>query len=326
MSYYLHDLTPYLFRYSDGVRDVLVVRWYGLAYLAGFVIALLLLKRLVARGYCALAPGDVLDFTTYGALLGVMLGGRLGYMVLYNWESFSRDLSLLFQIGRGGASSHGGILGLALFTWLYARKKGVSWLNLGDNVATAVPLGIFLGRIANFMDGELFGRVSTVRWAVLFPSEIHLPSFQPAQATRLAVERLPASSFDIMQVAHAVPQVMEELQRILNPRHPSQLYEAFLEGLLLFGILYFVRTRARRTPDGLLSGLFLVLYAVLRIGVEFFREPDVGDPLHLGLSRGQLFSLPMIAVGMVLLGWSLGRHRGVAGVAQTPGPSLSTNE
>ena len=199
-------------------------------------------------------------------------------------------------------------MGVAVVTWFLARKKNVSWLHLGDNLVTVAPLGMFLGRLASFMDGDLFGRVTRVPWAVLFPSELHLPSFQPAQATRLAVERLPLSSFDIMQVAHAAPQVMNELPRILNPRHPSQLYAAVLEGLLLFALLYTVRTRARQPPEGLLCGLFLLLHGVFHIGVGFFREPRAGDPMWLGLAQGQLFSLPVLAVGLGLLGWSLSRR------------------
>jgi phosphatidylglycerol:prolipoprotein diacylglycerol transferase len=307
-SYYLHDFAPFLFRYNDGRSDVFVARWDGLAYVAGFALAILLLKRFAARGYLQLAPGEIFDFTSIVALLGVLLGGRLGYLVLYDWERFSGNLGLLVQLGQGGASFHGGLLGVAVVTWFLARKKNISWLHLGDNLVTVAPLGLFLGRLAHFMDGDLFGRVTRVPWAVLFPAEIHLASFQPAQATRLAVERLPLSSFDIMQVAHAAPQVMDELPRILNPRHPSQLYEAVLEGLLLFAVLYTVRTRARQPPEGVLCGLFLSLHAVFLIGVGFFREPRTGDPMWLGLGQGQLFSLPMLAVGLGLLGWRLSRR------------------
>ncbi|WP_037583275.1 prolipoprotein diacylglyceryl transferase [Stigmatella aurantiaca] len=201
-----------------------------------------------------------------------------------------------------------------------ARKHSLSWVHLGDNLVTVAPIGLFLGRLASFMDGDLFGRVTQVPWAVRFPAEIHLASFQPVQATRLAVERLPVSSFDIMQVAHSVPQVMDALLLILNPRHPSQLYAAALEGLLLFIVLYAVRTRARQPPEGLLCGLFFLLHAVFHVGVGFLREPRDGDPMWWGLSQGQLFSLPMFAVGLMMLGWSLSRRAHPAGLlAQEPG-------
>ncbi|MDC0712375.1 prolipoprotein diacylglyceryl transferase [Stigmatella sp. ncwal1] len=308
MSYYLHDLAPFLFRYTDGQGEVFAARWDGLAYLVGFALVLLLLKRFASRGYLQLAQAEVFDFTSLVALLGVLLGGRLGYLVLYDWERFSGNLGLLFQLSQGGTSFHGGLLGVAVVTGFLARKHHLSWLHLGDNLVTVAPLGLFLGRLSHFMDGDLFGRVTQVPWAVRFPAEIHLGSFQPAQATRLATERLPVSSFDIMQVAHSVPQVMDELLLILNPRHPSQLYEAALEGLLLFIILYTVRTRARQPPEGMLCGLFFLLHAVFHIGVGFLREFRNGDPMWLGLSQGQLLSLPMIAVGLVLLGWSLSRR------------------
>lgn len=307
MSYYLHDLAPYLLRYGNG-RDDFMLRWDGLAYLAGFALALGLLKRFAARGFFRLAPGEIFDFTSLVALLGVLLGGRLGHLVLDEGARFSGNLGLLFQLGLGGTSFHGGLLGVALVTAFLARKYQLSWLHLGDNLVTVAPLGICLGRLASFMDGDLFGRVTRVPWAVLFPAELHLASFHPAQATRLDPERLPLSNFDIMQVAHSVPRVMDELRLILNPRHPSQLYEAALEGLLLFVLLYAVRTRARQPPEGLLCGLFLSLHSVLYVGVGFLREPAEGDPLWLGFSQGQLLSLPVLAVGVALLGWSLSRR------------------
>ena len=307
-SYSLHDLAPFLFRYNDGQSDVFVARWDGLAYVAGFALALLLLKRFAARGYLRIAPGEIFDFTSTVALLGVLLGGRLGYLVLFDGERFSGNLGLLVQLSQGGTLFHGGLLGVAVVTAFQAREKKVSWLHLGDNLVTVAPLGICLGRLASFMDGDLFGRVTRVPWAVLFPAEIHLPSFQPAQATRLAVERLPLSSFDIMQVAHATPRVMDELLLILNPRHPSQLYAAALEGLLLFVILYTVRTRARQPPEGLLCGLFFFLHSVFHIGVGFFREPRAADPMWLGLAQGQLLSLPLMLVGLGLIRWSLSRR------------------
>ncbi|MET0405534.1 MAG: prolipoprotein diacylglyceryl transferase [Cystobacter sp.] len=312
MSHFLHDLSPFLFRYHDGRSEVFTARWDGLAYLAGFALALLLLRRFVARGSLRLAPREVFDVTSAVALLGVIVGGRLGYLVLYDWERFSSNVGLFFQFSQGGASFHGGVLGAAVVTFLQARQQNVSWLHLGDHLVVVAPLGILLGRLASFMDGDLFGRITRVPWAVLFPAEIHLSSFQPAQATRLAVERLPMSSFDIMQVAHATPRVMDALRLILHPRHPSQLYAALLEGLLLFVILYGVRTRARWAPEGLLCGLFLSLHSVFHIGLGFLREPRDGDPMLGGLAQGQLFSLPLLVLGVGLLGWCLSRRSPVA--------------
>ncbi|MFE8595791.1 prolipoprotein diacylglyceryl transferase [Archangium violaceum] len=314
MSYPLHDLAPFFFRYDNGRSAPFFARWDGLAYMAGFALALLLLRRFAARGYFKLPRGEIFDFTSAVALLGVLLGGRLGYLVLYEWTRFSGNLGLLTQLDQGGTSFHGGLLGVAVVTAVLARKNSISWLHAGDNLVVVAPIGIFLGRLASFMDGDLFGRVTRLPWARLFPAEIHLSSFVPAQPTRLAVERLPSSSFDIMQVAHAAPQVMDELLLILNPRHPSQLYAAIFEGLLLFVILYAVRTRARQPPEGLLCGLFLLLHSVFHIGVGFFREPRDGDPLWGGLAQGQLFSLPLVAVGLSLIGWSLSRRAHPAGL------------
>ncbi|WP_434385223.1 prolipoprotein diacylglyceryl transferase [Melittangium boletus] len=314
MSYYLHDLAPFLFRYVDGRGEGFTARWDGLAYLAGFGLALWLLKRFVARGSLHLPEKEVFDFTSLVALLGVLLGGRLGYLFLYDAERFSGNLGLLFQVSQGGASFHGGLLGVAGVTAVLARKHAVSWPHLTDHLVLVAPLGLCLGRLASFMDGDLLGRVTRVPWAVLFPAELHLASFQPAQATRLAVERLPASSFDIMRVAHAAPQVLEELPRILNPRHPWPLYAALLEGLVLFAVLWAVRLRAR-PPEGLLTGLFLGLHAVLHGALGFLREPHAGDPLWGGLTHGQLLSVPVLAAGVALVVWSRSRRPESVGVA-----------
>ena len=156
LAYYVHDLSPFLLKIGG-----FGLRWYGLAYLAGFVIGTLLYRRLAQRGYSDLRPDQVADFITMGALFGVLLGGRLGYMLFYDPVGFLHDPLLIIRVWEGGMASHGGILGLALYTFWYARKHGFSWRNLCDNLVVVAPVGLFLGRCANFINGELYGREAT---------------------------------------------------------------------------------------------------------------------------------------------------------------------
>jgi phosphatidylglycerol:prolipoprotein diacylglycerol transferase len=237
-----------------------------------------------------------------------MLGGRLGYVLFYRPEMLREPLSIL-RVWEGGMSSHGGIIGLFLFTLYYARRHKLSWMNIGDNVVVAAPIGLFFGRCANFINGELYGRAANVPWAMQFPKELLEPA-NAAEAERAvgACQQIdPALSSPevvIAAVGHN-PQVKEILRTILTPRHPSQLYEALLEGVVLFLILWVVRTKFR-TRNGVLTGLFFICYAVLRIFVENFREPDA--PLVGVFTRGQFFSFFLILIGIgFLLAAYLGR-------------------
>ena len=167
LAYYIHHLDPVLFQFTDQIA----VRWYGLAYLAGFVAAFYVLKWLARKGYGSLRPEQVADYVFYAALFGVLVGGRLGYILFYHPEMISNDPIGIFRTWDGGMASHGGILGVLIVTFIYARLRHVSWTGLGDNLVTAAPLGLMFGRLANFINGELYGRPATVPWAMQFPLE-----------------------------------------------------------------------------------------------------------------------------------------------------------
>jgi phosphatidylglycerol:prolipoprotein diacylglycerol transferase len=296
LAYYVHDLSPFLLKIGG-----FGLRWYGLAYLAGFVIGTLLYRRLAQRGYSDLRPDQVADFITMGALFGVLLGGRLGYMLFYDPVGFLHDPLLIFRVWEGGMASHGGILGLALYTLWYARKHGFSWRNLCDNLVVVAPVGLFLGRCANFINGELYGRAATVPWAMQFPKEILLwsPGRQEELITRAsAIDPAFASPDVLISGVAASPALRGLLGSYLTPRYPSQIVEALLEGAFLFALLWILRTRCRLS-DGVLSGILLIAYALVRIAGECFREPDA--PLTAGMTRGQFLSLFMIVSGILFL-------------------------
>src|SRR5256885_8328874 len=198
---------------------------------------------------------------------------------------------------KGGMSSHGGMLGLLAFTFYYAWRHKISWTNLGDNLGVTASVGLLFGRCANFINGELYGRATNVSWAVQFPKEL-TENVGEAERAIIACRQIDPSlnsSDAIVAAVRHQPQVKEVLRGILTPRHPSQLYEAFLEGIVLFAILWLVRTRMRQ-PNGVLTGLFLICYAIFRIVVENFREPDA--TLIAGFTRGQFFSFFLIALGL----------------------------
>jgi phosphatidylglycerol:prolipoprotein diacylglycerol transferase len=297
LVYYIHDLDPIIFRIWGNFGP----RWYGMAYVLAFICAYALLRHLAKRGYMELPVARVSDFVTWGALFGVMLGGRLGYVLFYRPEMLREPLSI-FKVWEGGMSSHGGIIGLFLFTLYYARRHKLSWTNLGDNLVVVSPIGIFFGRCANFINGELYGRAAHLPWAMQFPKELLEPA-NTAEAERAmtACQQInPAlnSPDAIVGAVHHNPQVKETLRTILTPRHPSQIYEALCEGVVLFLILWIVRTKFR-TRNGVLTGLFFICYALLRIFVETFREPDAS--LILGITRGQFFSIFLIVIGIAFL-------------------------
>jgi phosphatidylglycerol:prolipoprotein diacylglycerol transferase len=296
---YVHDLNPVLLRFTDAIQ----LRWYGLAYLMGFVAGFFLLRNLARRGLWVLKPEMTGDFIAASALFGVFLGGRLGYMFLYHlpkvgWGKLAEDPLMVLRVWEGGMASHGGILGLVIFTWFYAKKHKVTWTGLGDGLCVVAPLGLFFGRAANFINGELYGRVANgVAWAVEFPlslveepEEVQSAAWQactrvdPGLANAERIDELIAS-------ARNHPEVSKTLGEFLEPRHPSQVYEGLLEGAVLFSILWIVRVRFPKAPDGLLTGLFFALYAGFRIIGEQFREPDA--KMVGFLTMGQFLSLFM---------------------------------
>lgn len=296
-AYYLHDLNPFIFRIWGNFGP----RWYGMAYVAAFACGFWLLRVLARRGYTQLRAEQVGDFITWAALFGVMVGGRLGYVIFYRPEMLRDPLSIV-RVWEGGMSSHGGMIGLIVFTFWYAWRHKLSWTNLGDNLVVVAPAGLFFGRCANFINGELYGRLTSVHWAMLFPKEL-LDRANEAEAERavtaaMRIDPRLTSPEAIVETLHTNPQIKEAIRPILTPRHPSQIYEALLEGVVLFMILWLVRTRTRQ-PDGVLTGLFFVCYAIFRIVVEYFREPDAS--LIAGFTRGQFFSFFLIAIGLAFI-------------------------
>jgi len=238
----------------------LQVRWYSLAYIAGILGGWWYLLRLLARPGAPMARRHADDLVFY-ATLGILLGGRLAYVIFYDPWMLRTPLEVL-RLWNGGMSFHGGALGMVAAIVLLARRNGLSAVRIHDYVACVAPIGLFCGRLANFVNGELWGRATTVPWGIVFPDTVPPGLPEPA-------------------------------------RHPSQLYEAGLEGVVLFTLLAlaFWRTEARYKP-GFLLGLFLAGYGTARFVVEFFREPDVQlGILPWGLSMGQTLSFPMILVG-----------------------------
>ena len=309
LAIYVHNLSPDLVHFTDSIA----VHWYGLAYVLGFYLCYLVMHSLAKRGYSEIKPEAVADLITGVALFGVVLGGRLGYMLLYNFDEFIHNPLIFFRIYDGGMASHGGILGVALYLLWYARRHKISWVGIGDTIVCGAPLGLLTGRIANFINGELFGRVTTHPWAMKFPTEIQHLDFQQRY---LADHGEP---FPLNPTLQHSPEILayysehfgsyDKFVALLYPRHPSQLYEAAGEGLLLTAVLYALRVRYPNLPRGILTGLFFLLYALVRIALENVREPDSGSSMILGLTRGQFFSTFMIAIGLVFLAYGLLRGR-----------------
>ncbi len=246
------------------------IRWYALAYITGILLGWRLARRLVALRPVAATPEQVDDFVTW-ATLGIILGGRLGYVLFYRLGYYLTAPWEALYLWHGGRSFHGGALGVVLALFVFARSRKLDVLSFADRVVCVVPIGLFLGRLANFVNGELWGRVGDVPWAMVFPG--------------------------------AGPE----------PRHPSQLYQAGLEGLALFGVLMWLVSRPGvRARPGVLSGAFLAGYGVARIIGELFRQPDAHlGFLFAGATMGQLLSLPMVAIGVWLM--LRARRRGVSG-------------
>lgn len=304
LAYYLHDLSPHLIRFTDKIA----LHWYGLAYVLGFYLAYRVMLLLAKRGLSEIKEANVADFITLVALFGVVLGGRVGYMLLYDWDLFVQEPWRILMIHQGGMASHGGIAGVTLFCLWYARKHKISWAGIGDTLVCGAPLGIFCGRIANFINGELFGRVTDVSWAVKFPTEILHKDFIVQGGPTLPIPEGLQHSPDILNWFEKTGGTRAELAAMLHARHPSQLYEALAEGLLLSLVLLAVRIGCPRLPHGIVTGLFFLLYAVARISMECFRQPDSGADAIMGLTRGQFFSLFMIIIGVAFIihGWVRG--------------------
>ncbi|WP_226703857.1 prolipoprotein diacylglyceryl transferase [Microbulbifer elongatus] len=239
----------------------LKIHWYGLMYLAGFAAAWWLAMRRAQKPWSPVIKSEVEDLILFCAI-GVVIGGRVGYMFFYNFSELVAHPLSLFKVWEGGMSFHGGLIGVMLAATIYARKIGTTFPTLIDFVAPLVPIGLGLGRIGNFIGQELWGRETDGPWGMVFPRD---------------------------------PELLV--------RHPSQLYQAFLEGLVLFVVLWIYSSKPR--PRLAVGGLFILLYGIFRFLVEFVRQPDVGIEVMFGwMTRGQLLCLPMIAAGIILMVWS----------------------
>jgi phosphatidylglycerol---prolipoprotein diacylglyceryl transferase len=236
------------------------VRWYGVMYMLGFGLGWLLGRVRAKKPWTPLSTVDVDDLVAV-AMFGLIVGGRVGYVLFYDLPTFLANPLDIFMIWKGGMSFHGGLLGICLAIWLFARKRRLAFFEVTDFFVPLTPLGLLAGRLGNFINGELWGRPTDMPWGMIF--------FDPAAG--------------------------------LVPRHPSQLYEAFLEGVVLFTVVWWYSSRPR--PRMAVSGLFLALYGLFRFSVEFVRQPDpqLGFIAFGWLTMGQLLSLPMLVGGLVLL-------------------------
>lgn len=245
----------------------LSVRWYGIMYLIGFVSGYWLLSKRAKKPNSGWTTEQVSDLIFYGAL-GVILGGRFGYVFFYNFTSFLDDPLMLLEVWKGGMSFHGGFLGVALAMFLFSRKTQKSFWDIVDFGVPIVPIGLGAGRIGNFIGGELVGRSTDVPWGMVFP---HIDNL---------------------------------------PRHPSQLYQAALEGVALFCIVWFFSAKPR--PRYAVTGMFTLFYGCFRFSVEFVRQPDghIGFVALNWLTMGQILSLPMILLGVFLLFLAYGKNNG----------------
>lgn len=296
LAVFLHHFGPFIFQIHQ-----VGPRWYGLSYVLSALCGFWLYKRLAIRGYTELKPEKVADFITWAGLFGVLLGGRLGWIVFYGFKEPHENPWWIFEVWKGGMSSHGGILGLVIVTFVLSRRWRISWTSIGDSLCVVAPLGLFLVRCANFINGELIGKPATVPWAVQFPRELLDTEIGRAEIAPAVVARLGGTASEIVDAAPDNPDVQRVLGELLTPRHPSQLYEALLEGLVLFTVLWLLRTRCR-TLRGVLTGTFFILYATLRIIGEMFREPDPAWAVG-SFSAGQFLSLFMYGIGAAFLFW-----------------------
>jgi phosphatidylglycerol:prolipoprotein diacylglycerol transferase len=270
MAYWVHQMDPFVFRFpfpffAEGIR------WYGVAYLLGFLFAYFFLKLCSQKRRSSLSPRSN-ESLLISIALGMLVGGRVGYVIFYDFAFWTEHPLWIFQFWNGGMSFHGAVIGIAIAIACFSQYHHMSFFQLTDLCCVIAPLGIFFGRIANFINGELWGKITTLPWAIRFP-----------------------------QSAISVP-IAE-----IPPRHPSQLYEALLEGLILFLILQRRFWKHPSRIQGRLTADFLCLYSIIRILAEIFREPDA--PLLWQLSRGQVLSMGLGFLGIGVYFWTKGQDR-----------------
>ncbi len=325
LAYYIETLNPFIVQWRQSGFGI---RWYGTAYLTGFIIAYLLMARFIKTGRMLLPRDKLLDYVLFVAIFGVMIGGRLGEAALYRPHMFTTFSShfpwwSLLMVQDGGMAAHGGIIGVFVASWVFGRRHGYRWLNLVDCGAMVAPIGLFFGRIANFINGELYGHVWHGPLAVQYPTELIFPPQLKTEPTvsSIAVHRLEEQILlRHPHLAHAMatnprqeivnlsrqghPFVIAQLRHILPPRIPSELIEAFFEGLILFLICFFVGRKWKK--EGIAAATFAVGYPIMRIIGEQFR---VGDQPKLifghWISLGIIYSVPMLLGGLVFLIWMI---------------------
>lgn len=318
---WMHDLDPC----AVHAFGRCVVRWYGLSYVLGFGAAWWIVRTLIVKNKTRLSGAEKAGDLVFGAAIGAVVGGRLGYVLLYQ-PSLLTDFGSSFPwwgvlaLHRGGMASHGGMVGVLVACALFARREKIPWLHAADLLALAAPAGLFFGRVANFINGELLGKIvappgePAPGWAVRFPQELltdHAPELTPEQSEELA--RL---AYEVAPEARTAPELLGavveaarvgagdvavRLEPLLSARHPSQLYQAAAEGLVLGAALWVIARKTTRV--GIVSAWFLLIYGALRIATEHWRLPDdhLASPEPLGLSRGRWLSIAMIGVGALIL-------------------------
>lgn len=327
---YVHDLNPFAIQFSENFG----IRWYGLSYMLGFICAYILIRWLVSRQRVGFNPNMVGDFITYVAI-GTLMGGRLGYVLFY-----APDLFLKFKgdfpfwgvlaVNEGGMASHGGMIGIVIACIMFARRYGVNFLYLLDLVSVAGPVGVFFGRIANFINGELVGRPAPEGFplAVKFPQDIlNWPSTNFENLNGLSdvaekvgvtrdqwagmIEKFQLDTLSKAQVYETLQKIVVEIQNgnsgvkealapLLTARYPSQLFAAVGEGLLIFLFLFFLWRKGRK--PGFIAATFIILYSLVRIADEYFRMPDLQIGYQwLGLTRGQWLSVGMFFIGVCMM-------------------------
>lgn len=321
LATYLHHIDPVLI---DIPGTPLAIRWYGLAYVGGFILGYTVLLWLSKRKLYTIEAAKLGDFITTVCIFGVLMGGRLGEFFFYwlpenGWSGLCNDPLWVLRVWEGGMASHGGIIAVLLVAIWYCHKHKLSLPAVTDGLAIVCTIGIFFGRVANFINGELYGRVApaTNTIAMKFPQEyFSLPAQTQIQA-KVALDHamgapietfahcdasgIPTESYyDLfMRLCRENETFRETLGQFLTPRYPSQLFEAVGEGLIIFIVLLAIRLGWKNAPAGIFSALFCFMYAAARISTECFREPDA-DTWH-GITRGQYLSFAVVALGIAFL-------------------------
>jgi len=280
---YLHQIDPVAIYFPAftlfGKTFAPTVHWYGLAYLAGFLLAWWLGTRRIRSGWLPGVDPQRFSDLMFNCVLGVILGGRIGYILFYAFSDFIANPSMIIRLWDGGMSFHGGLIGVLLAVWIWARRQRLHFIDATDFIAPLVPLGLGLGRIANFIGAELWGKYTHAGWGVVFPSD---PALYGWSAEELNTQ-FASGALDALA------------------RHPSQLYQACWEGVVMFCVLWWFSRTPR--PRYAVSGMFALLYGIFRFAVEFVRVPDANlGYLAFGwLTMGQILSLPLIALGLYWL-------------------------